>query len=46
MSAQILERIEGRQLAGAGDVVVMTGRAKLEAPGATNHVLVHRMTGG
>ncbi len=46
MSAQILEQIETRDLAGAGDVVVMTGRTELAAPGLTNHVFVHRMTGG
>jgi hypothetical protein len=46
MSTQILERIEARGLAAAGDVVVMTGRTELDAPGTTNHVLVHRMAGG
>jgi pyruvate kinase len=45
MSTQVLDRIESRNLAAAGDVVVMTGRAELDAPGTTNHVLVHRMTG-
>jgi pyruvate kinase len=45
MSTQILEQIEARSLAAAGDAVVMTGRAELDAPGTTNHVLVHRMTG-
>jgi pyruvate kinase len=46
MSTQLLERIESRKLAAAGDVVVITGRAELDAPGATNHVLVHRMARG
>jgi pyruvate kinase len=46
MSTQLLERIEARNLAAAGDVVVMTGRTELDAPGTTNHVLVHRMAGG
>jgi pyruvate kinase len=46
MSTQILERIETGGLAAAGDVVVMTGRTELDAPGTTNHVLVHRMAGG
>jgi pyruvate kinase len=46
MSTQLLRRIESRNLAGAGDIVVMTGRAELDAPGTTNHVLVHRMGGG
>jgi pyruvate kinase len=46
MSTQILERIGARNLADAGDVVVMTGRTELDAPGTTNHVVVHRMRGG
>jgi pyruvate kinase len=46
MSSQLLERVESRNLAAVGDVVVMTGRTDLDAPGTTNHVLVHRMTGG
>jgi pyruvate kinase len=46
MSTQLLEQVRSRNLAAAGDVVVMTGRAQLDAPGTTNHVLVHRMTGG
>jgi len=46
MSAQIVERIHASNLAEAGDVVVMTGRTDLDAPGATNHVLVHRVAGG
>ena len=46
MSSQLLERVESRNLAAVGDVVVMTGRTELDAPGTTNHVLVHRMTGG
>jgi pyruvate kinase len=43
MSTQILERVEARNLAAAGDVVVMTGRTQLETPGTTNHVVVHRL---
>jgi pyruvate kinase len=46
MSTQLLERVESRNLAAVGDVVVMTGRTELDAPGTTNHVLVHRMTRG
>jgi pyruvate kinase len=46
MSTQVLDRIESLNLAAAGDVVVMTGRTELDAPGTTSHVLVHRMTGG
>jgi pyruvate kinase len=46
MSTQILERIGARNLANSGDVVVMTGRTELDAPGTTNHVVVHRMRGG
>jgi pyruvate kinase len=46
MSTQLLERIESRNLAASGDVVVMTGRAELDAPGTANHVLVHRMARG
>jgi pyruvate kinase len=46
MSTQILERVEARNLVAEGDVVVMTGRTELEAPGTTNHVVVHRMRGG
>ena len=30
-------------LAGPGDVLVLTGRTELELPGATTHVLVHRL---
>jgi pyruvate kinase len=45
MSTQLLERIDARNLADAGDIVVMTGRAELDAPGTTNHVIVHRMKG-
>jgi len=46
MSTQLLERIKARNLAAAGDIVVMTGRTELDAPGTTNHVLVHRIAGG
>jgi pyruvate kinase len=46
MSTQLLERIESLNLAASGDVVVMTGRAELYAPGTSNHVLVHRMARG
>ena len=46
MSIQLLERIEAHKLAAAGDVVVVTGRTELDAPGTTNHVLVHRIAGG
>jgi pyruvate kinase len=45
MSTQLLERIEARDIATTGDVVVMTGRTELDVPGTTNHVLVHRITG-
>ncbi len=46
MSTQLLERINARNLAATGDIVVMTGRTELDAPGTTNHVLVHRIAGG
>ncbi len=46
MSTQILERIAARNLAEAGDIVVMTGRTELDAPGTTNHVVLHWMRGG
>jgi pyruvate kinase len=46
MSHEILERIRERRLAAPGDVVVMTGKAHLEALAKANHVLVLRMTGG
>jgi pyruvate kinase len=46
MSGQILTRIRERALAGADDVVVMTGRAELDAPATAHHILVLRLTGG
>ncbi len=46
MSTQILALIAARNLAEAGDVVVMTGRAELDAPGTTNHVVLHWLRGG
>jgi pyruvate kinase len=46
MSTQILALIAARNLADAGDVVVMTGRAELDAPGTTNHVVLHWLRGG
>ena len=46
LSGQILARIRRSLLAGTDDVVVMTGRAHLEAPAEAHHVLVLRLTGG
>jgi pyruvate kinase len=43
MSTQVLERIHARNLASAGEVIVMTGRTDLDARRPTNHVVVHRM---
>ncbi|MGH3024145.1 MAG: pyruvate kinase [Gaiellaceae bacterium] len=40
---RILAAIGESELAGAGDVLVLTGRTELELPGATAHVLVHRV---
>jgi pyruvate kinase len=45
MSTRILALIAARNLAEAGDVVVMTGRAELDAPGTTNHVVLHWLRG-
>jgi pyruvate kinase len=44
-SSQILEQLEARALAGPGDVIVMTGRTSIDAPGTTSHVVVHRLAG-
>jgi pyruvate kinase len=46
MSTQILALIAARDLAEAGDVIVMTGRAELDAPGTTNHVVLHWLREG
>jgi pyruvate kinase len=46
MSTQLLEKMASRNLVTEGDVVVMTGRAELKAPGTANHVVVHRMARG
>jgi pyruvate kinase len=46
MSTQILALVAARNLAEIGDVVVMTGRAELDAPGTTNHVVLHWLRGG
>jgi pyruvate kinase len=40
---EILHAIRARDLAGAGDTVVFTGRTELSLPGQTTHVLVHRL---
>jgi pyruvate kinase len=40
---RILAAIGGGELAGPGDVLVLTGRTELAVPGATTHVLVHRL---
>jgi pyruvate kinase len=41
---RILAAVAKRALAGPDDVVVLTGRTKLAAPGDTTHVLVHRLS--
>jgi pyruvate kinase len=46
LTTRIVERIHANNLADASDVVVMTGRNDLDAPCATNQVLVHRIAGG
>ena len=40
---EILHAIRARDLAGAGEAVVFTGRTELSLPGQTTHVLVHRL---
>ncbi len=40
---RIVKAIRERELAGPGDVLVLTGRADVALPGATTHVLVHRL---
>jgi hypothetical protein len=43
---EIVQAIEARNLAQAGETIVFTGRTELALPGQTTHVLVHRMARG
>jgi pyruvate kinase len=45
-SSQILVQLGAHGLAEPGDVVVMTGRTAVDAPGTTSHVVIHRLAGG
>ena len=40
---RIVRAIHDAELAGPGNVLVLTGRTELAVPGATTHVLVHRL---
>jgi pyruvate kinase len=43
---EIVQAIEARNLAQAGETIVFTGRTELALPGQTTHVLVHRLARG
>jgi pyruvate kinase len=44
--AQILDEVLRHRLAGAGDAIVLTGRADAPMGGSTSHVSVHRLEEG